>query len=637
MRPEDLALLTTAADPQIEPGGRRVAFVVTGIDLEEDVYRRSVHLHDGETVAAFTAGPVDSFPRWAPDGRRLAFLRATDPKKPVPQVAVMPSGGGEARVISSFPLGVEYLAWSPDGRWICAVAKSWLPHLAELSDEERGRVAKRITRFPYRFDNRGWLHDRRRQLWLLDPGSDEPPRRLTEGDFDESMPAWHPNGERIAYITDRTPRQGLDAGFDVYEVTLEGALSPAAPRGGWIAPVYSPEGALHLLGDPHTDYPRVAGLWSGGEEPRQMLPGLDRSLFSLGAGVLLPQWRQGALYTVVEDSGRVGVSRFAEDGAGEIVVGGDRIVTGFDVDRHGRVVASVSTTTEPGEVVSVEGGDEQRLTFLAPKSGLVVKPTEHFRAHSSAGELDVWVVLPDGDGPFPVLLNIHGGPATQNGFGFFDEFQVYAAAGYAVVAANPRGSSGRGLEFTRAVVGEGWGEIDLSDITAALEAALDRYPQLNRERMGIMGGSYGGFMTAWAIAHDHRFRSAVVERALLSFNSFSGTSDIGPFFGPNYLQTTEREVAWQKSPLSVADRIRTPTLVLHSEEDYRCPVEQAEQFLMVLWQNGVEAEMIRFPGEGHELSRSGKPRHRVERFEAILDWHARHLSGDSQQPVDSGQ
>ena len=228
-------------------------------------------------------------------------------------------------------------------------------------------------------------------------------------------------------------------------------------------------------------------------------------------------------------------------------------------------------------------------------------------------------------GRFPVLLNIHGGPATQYGFGFFDEFQVYAGAGYAVVATNPRGSSGRGLDFTRAVVGDAWGVVDLADINAALDAALDRFPQLDRDRIGIMGGSYGGYMTAWAIAHDQKYRSAIVERALLSFPSFAGTSDIGPFFGPNYIQTTDLAPMWAKSPLSLVDRVRTPTLMIHSEEDFRCPIEQAEQFLVALWQNDVPAEMLRFPGEGHELSRSGKPKHRVERFQAILAWHDKYL------------
>ena len=628
MKPEDLSQLNVPSDPQLHPDGAKVAYVLTRIDLEEDGYRRQIHLHDGEATRPFTAGPVDGMPRWSPDGERLAFLRATDLKKPIPQLALMPAGGGEGSVVTNFDLGVEYLVWSPDGRWICVVAKSWAPDRADLTDEERGRRPKRITTFPYRFDNRGWLHDRFRHLWLVDPSGAEEPRRLTEGDFDESMPAWHPDGTRIAFVTDRGPRLGLDAGADVYEVTLEGGLTSPVDRGGWLAPVYSPEGVLHLAGDPQTDYPRLQGLWKVGSDgaPVNLFANLDRSVFLVGGGIpAFPRWRDGRMYSVVEDSGRVELRVFDAEGRSETVIGGDRLVTGFDVGARGRVVAAVSAPTEPGEIVSLTAGDEQRLTLYSPPSGLVVRPTEHFVTASGSGELDVFVLLPDGDGPFPVLLNIHGGPATQYGFGFFDEFQVYTGAGYAVVATNPRGSSGKGLEFTRSVVGDSWGVVDLADINAALQAALDRFPQLDPDRIGIMGGSYGGYMTAWAIAHDQRYRSAIVERALLSFPSFAGTSDIGPFFGPNYIETKELGPMWEKSPLSLADRVHTPTLIIHSEEDYRCPIEQAEQFLLALWQNNVPAEMLRFPGEGHELSRSGKPRHRVERFQAILSWHDKYL------------
>jgi dipeptidyl aminopeptidase/acylaminoacyl peptidase len=628
MQPEDLSQLNVPSDPQIHLDGVRTAFVLTRMDLEEDGYRRQIHLHDGESVQQFTTGQIDGFPRWSPDGKQLAFLRATDVKKPIPQLAVMPAGGGEARLVTKFDLGVEYLAWSPDGRWICVAAKSWASDLAELTDEERGRRAKRITQFPYRFDNRGWLNDRNRQLWLVDPSGAEEPRRLTDGDYDEMFPAWHPDGDRIAFVTDRGRRRGLEAGNDVFEVTLDGQLTRPVDRGGWVLPVYSPEGGLYLIGDPQVDYPRLAGLWKAESDgsTSNAFPNLDRSIFSLGGGLpVLPKWRDGAIYSIVEDSGRVGIHKFDPDGVGEPVLSGDRLVTGFDIGTNGRVVASVSSTTEPGEIVSIVNGDEQRLTLYSPPSGLVVRPMEHFRSTSDGEELDVFVLTPEGEGPFPVLLNIHGGPATQYGFGFFDEFQVYAGAGYGVVAANPRGSSGRGLDFTRAVVGERWGVVDLADINAALEAALDRFPQLDRDRIGIMGGSYGGYMTAWAIAQDQKYRSAIVERALLSFPSFAGTSDIGPFFGPNYIQTTDLVPMWSKSPLSMVDRVRTPTLMIHSEEDFRCPIEQAEQFLVALWQNNVPAEMLRFPGEGHELSRSGKPKHRVERFQAILAWHDKYL------------
>jgi dipeptidyl aminopeptidase/acylaminoacyl peptidase len=197
-----------------------------------------------------------------------------------------------------------------------------------------------------------------------------------------------------------------------------------------------------------------------------------------------------------------------------------------------------------------------------------------------------------------------------------------------VVACNPRGSSGRGADFLRAVTGEGWGVVDVADIDAAVAGALERHPRLDPDRMGIMGGSYGGFLTAWVIAQQDRWKSAVVERALINWASFAGTSDIGgafPFMYTRESYPEAWETWWRMSPLAHAHRVSTPTLVLHSENDFRCPIEQAEQYFMALLRNGTTTEMVRFPGEGHELSRSGKPRHRKERFEAILDWHDRHL------------
>jgi dipeptidyl aminopeptidase/acylaminoacyl peptidase len=244
----------------------------------------------------------------------------------------------------------------------------------------------------------------------------------------------------------------------------------------------------------------------------------------------------------------------------------------------------------------------------------------------------VWALVPPGEESVPVLLNIHGGPASQYGWGFFDEFQVFAAAGYAVVACNPRGSTGRGLSHARAVVGDGWGVVDVEDVTNVIEDALRRNSRLDADRLGVMGGSYGGFLTAWLIAKDHRYKSAVVERALLSFTSFAGTSDIGGMFPKIYAGVDlvdGPEVLWEKSPLSIAHQIETPTLILHSENDFRCPIEQAEQLFMILKRQGVDAELLRFPGEGHELSRSGKPKHRQERFEAIIEWHDRRLTGNA--------
>nr|WP_274388132.1 prolyl oligopeptidase family serine peptidase [Salsipaludibacter albus] len=320
--------------------------------------------------------------------------------------------------------------------------------------------------------------------------------------------------------------------------------------------------------------------------------------------------------------------------AGHLVVtaataSADTTIDGSD----GAVYAVVADPGSPGELERVVAGRRERLTDLnADLADVGLRPVERFPVARDDVELDAWAVLPDGDGPWPVLLNIHGGPTAQYTNAFFDEFQVYASAGYLVVGTNPRGSSGRGRDWCRAVVGA-WTDpdsVDMLDLRSVVDAALERFDAADPDRIGIMGGSYGGFSTARIIARDHRFSSAVVERGLLAWASFGGTSDIGPFFDRMFLQATlphDWEALRAASPLALADDVTTPTLVVHSQEDWRCPVEQAEQYWVALLRAGVDTEFLRFPGEGHELTRSGSPRHRVERFEAILDWHARHLGG----------
>lgn len=631
MLPRDLESLQIASDPRLHPDGTTVAYTVSRPDLDGDRYDRSVWMAGPEEARRFTAGPGDGGARWSPDGTLLAFLRKGPGKHDRPQVAVIPVAGGDTRVVSDFALGAEEVLWSPDGSRLLVVASTWAGEWDGLDDDERARRPRRVTTYPYRFDDRGWLIDRRRQLWSIDPEGASVPRCLTPDDVDVSMPAWSPDGTRVAYLSDRDPLGGLVPGTHVWEVEVEtGATSRIADRGYWAAVSYRPDGVLHLLGITGTRYPDVARLLR--REPdgglADLTEHLDRSLVSISAGAPRIGWDGDRAVVGLEDSGRMEVVGVRPDGTVDRLVEGSRVVTGFDV-AAGRIAFTASDPLHPGDVFLASLGGEERCHPTGGLEGVELVEPSHFRVPSEGEELDVWVVLPPGDEPVPVLLNIHGGPASQYGFGFFDEFQVYAGAGFGVVACNPRGSSGKGVDFVRAVVGEGWGQVDLHDITVALEAALARHPRLDGDRVGIMGGSYGGFLTAWALAHDDRYRSAVIERALLSFTSFAGTSDIGGTFNLHYTEADYPEgwgAWWEKSPLSVAHRITTPTLIIHAEEDWRCPVEQAEQLWLALRRNGVDSEMLRFPGEGHEMSRSGSPRHRVERFEAIIEWHRRHLA-----------
>lgn len=312
-------------------------------------------------------------------------------------------------------------------------------------------------------------------------------------------------------------------------------------------------------------------------------------------------------------------------------------VIGAHAFGDGRILATLSLGASAGEVVMLTPEADgayrsENLTDLGAglRAAAPPRPNLEIEAVSADGyPVHGWVVLPDpelfGPGPHPVLLTIHGGPHAQYEDTFFDETQAYVGAGYAVVFGNPRGSAGYGQAHARAII-DGFGTLDAQDVLALLDAALATYPELDATRQGILGGSYGGYLTAWLTTRPEasRFTAAIVERGFLDPVSFIGSSDIGWYFGLAYLGEDPEKVAAQ-SPMAHIGSVTTPTLVIHSEQDWRCPVEQGQRWYVGLKRNGVETEFLLFPGEGHELSRSGRPRHRVQRFEAILEWWQRYL------------
>lgn len=683
MRPEDLDHLAVPGDPQLHPDGVRTAYVLAEVDLEEDRYHRTIHLHDGTGTRRFTHGPADTSPRWSPDGRWLAFLRRGSEPSDKAQLVVMPTDGGEARRRTDLPLGVSELAWSPDSTRLVLVAAVWHDDVADLDDEERARRPKRITRLPYRSDTRGWIHDRTPHLHLVDVAGSHDPVRLDVGLTDVSAPVWTPDGRAVSFVADPVDRPDIDPHTQVFQVEVPSAaeladvvgpltLEPTTltPPGMWTAVHHDPEGRTFVTGleDPF-DWPGTPGLYlcrPDGDAEAELVP-LTRHLDadvtpgSPPSSTVGPRFVAGGLLTMLEGRGRQGVVRLEVDGAaldglpalgepagsGEVagpavteVVGGRRAVTGFSASPDGEVVVFTATDpATPGELYRREGGKERCLTDLAQgfRAKVDVRPTQRLTFERDGTELDVWAVLPPGfdtapEGSVPVLFNIHGGPTAQYADAFFDEFQVEAGAGYLAVGTNPRGSSGRGSQWARAVVGA-WGaedSVDTLDLEAVVDAVCARFPQADPARVGIMGGSYGGYATARLLARTDRYASAIVERGLLQWESFCGTSDIGAYFDRMFLETSlldGAEVHAAASPVRTAHRITTPTLVLHSEADWRCPIEQGEQLFVALKRSGVPSELVRFPDEGHELSRSGAPKHRLERFEVVLDWHDRYLRG----------
>jgi dipeptidyl aminopeptidase/acylaminoacyl peptidase len=652
VRPTDLDHLAVPGDPQLHPDGQRVAYVLSEVDIDDDRYVRTIHVWDGTGTRRFSHGPHDVSPRWSPDGRWLAFLRKGTEEGAKPQLHLMPADGGEAQRRTDLPLGVSDLAWAPASDRLVIVGSEYLPEVAELEDDERRRRPKRITRLPYRTDSQGWIHDRHDRLWLVEVAGEADPTPLAVEVRDPSAPVWRPDGRAVAFVADPPGWPELEPHEQPLEVAVEsGEVTPLAPPGMWSTVHYDTDGRVFLVGlrDPY-EWPATNAVWlaAGDAPPVPVTVHLDRDVAA--SGTTGPRFVDGGFLTSAEGRGTVGVVRVQlegwDPGSGEPptveeVISGHRTVTGYAVRSDGGAVAfTASDAATPGELYWLEGGRERCVTDLTKgfRTKVDVRPTQRFVFEREGVELDVWAVLPADfdeadERSVPVLFNIHGGPTAQYGDVFFDEFQVEAGAGYLVVGTNPRGSSGRGTEWSRAVVGA-WGmgdSVDTLDLEAVVDATLARFPQADPDRVGVMGGSYGGYATARLLARTTRYRSAIVERGLLQWESFGGTSDIGPYFDRMFLGTSlleGAEVHRAASPVTTAHGITTPTLVLHSENDWRCPPEQGEQFFVALKRAGVPTEMLRFPDEGHELSRAGTPKHRVERFEAVLDWHARWLADE---------
>lgn len=657
--------------PSLHPDATRCVVSVTRPDYDADAVVGQlweVPLGGG-SARRMTRGFRDTTPKFSPDGTAIAFLRSSQSSKA--QLFVAASGGGEPEQLSDQPLGVSSFEWSPDSRHIVFSAR--VPQdgrYGTVDGVAAGQEDPRlITGYKYQMNGVGYTGDKRTQLFLLEvPTLGEEPyikpvgraarsdaeeargefpsaKQLTDADADHSSPRFDADGSRILFSAALEPDSATNLRSDIYSMALDGTdrqrlsnlgdelLSCGSPiqsqDGRWIyylGSALSPSGldfvarntALYVA---PADAPAQARLLTDPEtldlgEVSEIVPAGDNDVLvfnrSRGANELL---------------------RVKHDGTQQALAAGEYVITGA-ASAGSAVVVSYTDPLTMGDIARVDGHELTPLTDFSAK--LRTETTVSELREETFGAPDGypvhgWVMVPEGEGPHPVLLNIHGGPFAQYGWGYFDEAQVYVEAGYAVLMCNPRGAAGYGQQHGR-VIKEAMGTVDMQDVLAFLEGAVQKYGQLDGDRLGVMGGSYGGYLTAWLVANDHRFQAAVVERGFLDPESFIGSSDIGWFFSEAYTGADPEKVRAQ-SPYAHVDKVRTPTFVIHSEEDLRCPLEQAQRYYTALKRHGVETEMLVFPGETHELSRSGTPWHRRQRFEHILRWWAENLPSKKNQPA----
>ena len=662
MKPEQLPLLNSVSAPAIHPDGTKAVVSVTRPDFDADTYVGqlwSVPLDNSKYPRRITRGFRDTAPSFSPDGLVLAFLRSDPGGKP--QLFVVESAGGEPQRITNQAAGVDSFVWAPDSHRIAFLAR--VPERGRygtVDDVAPGAEdARLITANQYMMNGVGYTADQRQQLFVVEVpelggepavlprgrAAHEQPTlelpglpaalQLTFGDADHTSPAFSADGGRLYFVAALHEGHDDDLVTSVYRVDAAGGepvvVEPANLTPQTVTDVRPSADGKWLfyiaqeLGDTGRDFvARNSVLYvmpsAGGEAVALTdVEHLDVS------GPLEPSGPDRVL-VLNTALGSVELLEVIANGDITPLVHGARVVIGASVAANGEIAVSLSDASTAGDVATLERGELRLLTDFSGalrNNSTVIEPLD-FEAESSDGHaVHGWLVIPEGPGPHPVLLNIHGGPFAQYTGALFDEAQVYAAAGYAVVMCNPRGSSGYGQEHGRAIKGR-MGTLDMHDVMAFLDAALASRKSLDPGNVGIMGGSYGGYLTAWIIAHHHRFKAAIVERGFLDPVSFAGSSDIGWFFGREYTGGSMEQMLAQ-SPMAFIADVQTPTLVVHSENDLRCPIEQGQRYYAQLKAQGVETALLVFPGEDHELSRSGTPHHRRQRFEHILSWWAKYL------------
>lgn len=675
VKPSDLSLLNSISAPTLRPAGDRVSVSVTrpDFDADSDVGQLWEVPIGAGNARRLTRGFRDTSPQYSPDGSLLAFLRAGPDSRP--QLTMMRTDGGEPMVLSDQDAGVSWFSWAPDSRSMVFISRV-AEHGRYGTVDGVGAGAedpRLISTKKYRMNGLGYSADQRSHVFVVEvPDPDAEPYikpvgraaesrkdsdsaedrgfpsvlQLTSGDTDYAQPVFSANGQKVLFSG--SPVAGADDTLVsvLYEAPRDGGEPSVirTPEGiGCSRPVQSDDGALLYflgsdLGPAGVDFiARNSALYAmpagGGADAIRLTD--PESIDPDEVGDIIPLASGGVL--VFNRTRGIGeLLHIAADGTLDVVSSGERIITGAAAAGT-TVVATYTDPATAGDVARVDGGWRPLSDFSKDlrEQTRIEAPREMTFTAPDGYPVHGWFVLPPGEGPHPVLLNIHGGPYAQYGVGLFDEAQVYAQAGYAVLMCNPRGAAGYGQEHGR-IIKEAMGTVDYDDVIAFLDGALDANPELDRERLGIMGGSYGGYLTAWTISQDHRFTAAIVERGFLDPPSFIGSSDIGWFFGGAYTGTDPEKVRAQ-NPFAHIDAVQTPTFVIHSEEDLRCPVEQAQRYYTALKLNGVQTQLLIFPGENHELSRAGRPWHRRQRFEHILRWWAHYLPTAQNVPDDAGQ
>ena len=661
---DDLSRFRWIDHVRLSPTGDRVAYEVTWADPEVRQNRGRI------VVQATGAGGAarelradvrrDRAPEWSPDGDRIAFLsrvRARD------QLFVAPVDGGEAIQLTAIPDGVAAVEWSPDGRTLAFLARVLSdpdgvvddPRPAESDDQpRRPPVARVARRLDYKHDGAGYQDGRYSHLFVVPAGGGEP-CQLTGGAWSVGEFSWAPDGRALAVVGDAEPDADLRRTNRLYRVDLHGDRRTLAEGLQMASPAWSPRGDLVAFAAPTAEdggrhqrlwvvpadppgRPRAAGDGRSardGGRPRCLTLELDRAV---GGWVVTDmradhsarlRWSPAGDRLYFQASGPGVAEVLSADLEGRVTVevpARRRAVYDFDVEA-GRIAACVADAATPGDVVLVHGGAERALTDANPwlRDRYVAQPRRHLFTAADGLEIEGWLLEPPGFDPtrrYPLILQIHGGPHSQYGWAFFHELQMLAGMGFLVLYTNPRGSDGYGEAFRRACVRD-WGGRDYEDLMTALDQLIERTGCVDEGRLGVAGGSYGGYMTSWTVGHTNRFAAAAVRCPVIDWLSFAGQTDI-PFFTYNFFDAPfwEKPEQWLKqSPLMYVGNVTTPTVVMTGVLDMRTPMPQSEEYYEALKMRGIPSALIRFEGEYHGTG--SKPSNFMRTQLYMMSWYNR--------------
>ena len=617
MKSSDLDKLTSLSS--LSSNDSDIVVTATKVSLKKNAYVQELWKYSNKKWKKFKGSEERNYlnPKYSEDKKYLSYVEVEKDKK-IKQKIVVKKGNTLNRVFETDG-NIQNYIWSKSNKFLFITVNDWEKDFKKVENKDDEPFY--LENIPHKFDTRGVIFNRRCHVYKVNIETGKS-SKIIDGDKENiiSIGSVLEHAESLYFSINVYNDMGTMLEERVIKKTAKG-LRIIHSKGMW-SKLFSFNGKLHGVGLKNRfEWPTTTSIHeiSDSGKTKKIDENFDRTIVDV-------KTFENSMYVLYEDSGKQLLGKKTKDGI-ENLISEDITITDFVIGNNDIFLIANSFTRNDEIFKYTELGMEKisktndSFHRRVPSHDFTYK-----RFDTGKSEVDTWGIFVGKDKP--TLLNIHGGPASQYGFTFFDEFQVYAEAGFNVIACNPRGSTGRGHKYLRDVCGNKWGVNDVHDVLSSFKQMVSEL-KITNKNYGIMGGSYGGFMTSWVIGnYPKMFKSAIVERALINWETMVGTSDIGIGFPEMYLldeMDNNLNLYRKKSPITYAKNIMTPTLIIHSENDYRCPVEQSEQLFSTLKRNKVESAMIRFPNEGHELSRSGKPIHRKQRFDFIVDWHKKYL------------